>query len=250
MKKVQRPTATSKTLTYLTKRSTHLLTLRITGQPININIIWKSSRQTKTIKKALQNLQAAMGPTYRCMYCVDSLGSDIEHYWPKDIYHAKIFEWQNWLTCCTDCGRYKGNRFPLDHTTTPATPLIVDPTVDDPWFHLDFDPTTGNITSRYHKNLGIFDAKGVETVKTLYLDSREGLAAAYTRTFKRLEKIVIDALKAPPINTTKLIDDLKEADDHGLLGWCFSSRGGNWQSFSTLRKKFPNEWNIFVQEFS
>lgn len=83
-----------------------------TLQPTNE---WKAARQSQPLFSVLARLKTMMGERERCMYCLDSHGSDIEHFWPKTPYPGKMFCWPNLLLCCTECGRFKGEKFPLDN---------------------------------------------------------------------------------------------------------------------------------------
>ena len=71
----------------------------------------------------LTSLQTMMGERQRCMYCLDSHGSAIEHFRPKAAYPARMYHWPNLLLCCTECGRLKGNQFPL----AGRQALLIDP---------------------------------------------------------------------------------------------------------------------------
>jgi uncharacterized protein (TIGR02646 family) len=175
----------------------------------------------------------------RCMYCVDSHGSDIEHFWPKGSYPARAFVWANMLLCCTECGRFKGDRFPL---SSAGDPMLVDPSNEDPWEHLDFDPDTGNLTARYDAASGSPSAKGETTVRLLQLDRREGMAEGCRRTYLRLTKRVLQALAAGAEDAEALARDLQLADEHGLLGWCFGPVGAKTQPFAELRRRAPGTW--------
>jgi uncharacterized protein (TIGR02646 family) len=98
---------------------------------------WKHARQTPSLKAVLATLQRMMGERQRCMYCLDSHGTDIDHFWPKQTFPNSMFVWPNLLLSCAECGRFKGDSFPLSN----GQPLLIDPTAEDPWLHLDFDPT-------------------------------------------------------------------------------------------------------------
>ncbi len=199
---------------------------------------WKSARQTATLKTVLRALQAMMGARERCMYCVDSHGSDIDHFWPKVRYPAKAFEWRNMMLCCTECGRLKGDRFPLKG----GEPLLVDPTQEDPWLHIDFDPDTGNLTPRFDLASGASSEKGECTVAVLQLDRREGLAEGYRRSYARVVARVNAALEEADIDPERLARDVKLADDHGLSGWCFVGAGARQEPFRSLKEKSEAAW--------
>ena len=213
---------------------------------LNATAEWKSARTAKSVTEVLVTLQRMMGVRERCMYCLDSHGADIEHFWPKTPYPGKMFHWPNLLLCCTECGRLKGDRFPLDQ----GQPLLVDPTVEEPWEYLDFDPGTGNIVARFDVSINVWSPKGLKTVETLQLDRREALAAGYRKTFLRLSSIISDRLNTVGPILPGIIDELKEADDHGLLGWCFIGFGQNIQPFSDLRVRHPDVWVACIAAIS
>ena len=51
---------------------------------------WKTARKTRPLQTVLAALKGMMGARERCMYCLDSHGTDIEHFWPKTPYPEKI----------------------------------------------------------------------------------------------------------------------------------------------------------------
>ena len=200
---------------------------------------WKNARQRKTLGAVLAVLRSMMGSRERCMYCLDSHGTDIDHFWPKTPYPEKMFSWPNLLLSCTECGRLKSDLFPL---FDDEQPLLVDPTAENPWLYLDFDPGTGNIVPRFDPAANTWFAKGTETVKVLQLDRREALAAGYCRTYRRLAKQVEQSLASSAPDADDLVAALREEDEHGLLWWCFRGSGQNEPPFNELRKRHPNIW--------
>ena len=199
---------------------------------------WKSARQTKPLKAVVTTLQTMMGLRQRCVYCLDSHGADIEHFRPKAIYPKRMYHWPNLLLCCTECGRFKGNQFPMSGRQA----LLIDPTREDPWKHLDFDPVTGNISARFDLHLDDWSAKGTATVDVLKLDRREALSSGYLKTLRHLSDIVQRALLGGAIAAPALIAELKNADDHGLLAWCLSDRGQAIPPFNGLHQRHPAVW--------
>ena len=206
---------------------------------------WQSARQTNSLKTVLATLHRMMGEYQRCMYCLDSHGTDIDHFWPKKQFPNRMFVWPNLLLCCTECGRFKGDEFPLSN----GQPLLIDPTADDPWLHLDFDLLTGNIVAKFHPDQIDYSEKGLKTVEVLHLDRREALASGYQKTFRRLASRVREALSQPTPSANDLITSLREADDHGLLGWCFRASGQDEPPFRDLRIKHPKLWVECVTAF-
>lgn len=207
---------------------------------------WKTARQTATFGAVLTTLRRMMGERQRCMYCLDSHGTDIEHFWPKTPYPERMFVWLNLLLCCVECGRFKRDRFPR----ADGTPLLVDPTADDPWAHLDFDPATGNLVARFDPGANDWTAKGQATVQVLQLDRREALATGYRRTYGRLASIVARTMEQQTPNAEVLSVALREADDHGLLAWCFHWSGQHESPFRDLRERHPDVWATCAAAFA
>jgi len=198
---------------------------------------WKQRRGTKPLQAAAQALKDMSGGRERCMYCMDSHGTDIEHFRPKTSYPSWMYVWPNMLLCCTDCGRIKGDEFPLDENQQA---LLIDPSVEDPWQFIDFDPDTGILTARFDAVKNDYCAKGVETVRVLELDRREAMAEGYKKSYKRLNALLQDRLDRGDFSDLpqSLVDD----DDHGLLGWCLQAAGQNEPPFKTLRDNHPMIW--------
>lgn len=237
MRRVTRPALSRKAQTYLDQRQA-AVALRRGSNTLDIERDWKSARQTKAIGTVLKTLQQMMGVRARCMYCVDSHGSDIEHFRPKARYPARAFQWSNMLLCCTECGRFKGSRFPMEN----RRPLLIDPAAEDPWQHLDFDPDTGNLTARFDLASNNWSTKGANTVEVLRLDCREAMAAGYVSTYRRLTGILQAALVTGVTTAPVLVGALQDADDHGLLPWCFRGAGQTFAPFSDLRQQHPQIW--------
>ena len=112
MRRVQRVALDAATQNYLTKRQADA-DAKLQLGTLNPTEHWKASRQTKSMEHVLATLQAMMGKQQRCMYCVDAHGCDIEHFRPKADFQGWIYLWNNLLLCCTECGRFKGARFPM-----------------------------------------------------------------------------------------------------------------------------------------
>ena len=205
---------------------------------------WKGKRTSRPILAVYASLKLMAGARERCMYCVDSAGSDIEHFWPKSPHCDRMYVWENLLIACTPCGRFKGSQFPR---TEDGAPLLIDPTAEDPWEYLDFDPVTGNINARYLLTTEAYSPKGETTVKVLHLDRREGISAGYRKTYKRLSQLVTDWTdRQLPV---EYLERLRETDDHGLLGWFLHGSGQNEPAFSRFRERHQEAWAVCQQSF-
>lgn len=213
---------------------------------LNIDAVWESARKTRTLQEGvLGTLRAMAGSRARCMYCSDSHGSDIEHFWPKTPYPGRMFRWLNMLLCCTECGRFKGDRFPL----IDEQPALIDPTIDNPWEFLDFDPDTSLLVARYDHEHQQEMPKGERTVRVLNLDRREALSNGYRQTFRRLQRRIVEALAQPEPDADVLFHDLSADDDHGLLGWCFDGLGSRVAPFSDLQIRHPQVWETCRERY-
>lgn len=237
MKRIKREALPAEAERYLAKRQKSAIQKHANGT-LDTTLDWKGARQTKSMEKVLSTLHAMVGERQRCMYCLDSHGSDIEHFRPKALFHRHMYRWENLLLCCTHCGRIKADQFPMAGRRV----LLVDPTKENPWDSLDFDPMTGNICARFDLQLSSWSDKGVETVNALHLDRREALSRGYLQTLRRLSDALRSELTGGAIDAAKLVQKLKDEDDHGLLGWCFSDRGMMQDPFSTLRAQHPHVW--------
>ncbi len=207
---------------------------------LNVERHWKGARKTKALQTVLKTLKQMAGMRERCMYCGDSHGTDIEHFWPKAPYPERMFRWPNLLLCCTECGRFKGNVFPLD---ADAQPLLVDPSEVNPWDFIDFNPDTCTFVARYDLATEAPSARGAKTVDLLQLDRREALEAGYRKTHRRILALFERALQQSDVDPDALCHELSEADDHGLLGWYLTGTGQHLSPFRETRAKHPKAWD-------
>lgn len=49
----------------------------------------------------------------RCAYCEDSVGDEVEHIHPKDLYPDMCFNWSNYVYACGNCNGPKNNKFAI-----------------------------------------------------------------------------------------------------------------------------------------
>lgn len=108
----------------------------------------------------LNELQRMSSGLQRCMYCEDSMGTDIDHFRPKRDYPQYSFQWMNYFLACSHCNsNAKRSEFPLRADGLRA---LIDPVEDDPLDHLAFSPSTG----RY---VGL-DERGDESIRVFALN--------------------------------------------------------------------------------
>lgn len=243
MRRISRPSLDDAVQTDLDRRQTLADDKHAAGM-LNPNDEWKVARRARTLKAVHSTLCRMMGNRERCMYCLDSHGSDIDHFWPKAPFPERMFRWPNLLLCCTECGRFKGDISPADDN---GNLVLIDPTTEEPWDHLDFDPGTGNLVARFDAQTQAYSPKGERTVETLHFDRREALAASHQRTFRRLSRAVSEFLSEDGGDVAHMIHALLEADDHGLLGWCIQGTGKHLPPFSDLAVRYPAAWASCVE---
>ena len=91
----------------------------------------------------------------RCGYCEDSVGDEVEHIKPKDLYPEHVFVWENYLLACGRCNSGKSNRFSVisrgclidvtrcrNHPTRKpraGAPALVNPRDEDPLEFFDLE---------------------------------------------------------------------------------------------------------------
>lgn len=62
----------------------------------------------RVVRQQLENM--CLGAR-RCGYCEDSVGDEVEHIKPKDLYPEAVFAWENYLLACGPCNGGKNNHF-------------------------------------------------------------------------------------------------------------------------------------------
>jgi len=117
-----------------------------------------------------------------CMYCEHNIGSDIDHFWPKENYPGRAYTWENYLWSCSICNsHHKGARFPRDER---GKPLLINPAEEDPREHLALSPTTGKLVGK--------TSKGEQTIDVLGFHKRGGLDKARRDAFRAIQQLVVD----------------------------------------------------------
>ncbi|MEA3451744.1 MAG: hypothetical protein U9Q83_07550, partial [Bacteroidota bacterium] len=160
----------------------------------NIPEILSSERAEKHLQKIISKEEKsnAQGAIYRhddvlnkldslyfkkCGYCEKITNNyEIEHYRPKDkeLYPYLSYEWSNIFPVCHHCNFHKKNLFPISSKVRNSDinirdikilneieePKIINPEIDNPEEHFDFNIETGEIigkTSRANETIKICD---------------------------------------------------------------------------------------------
>ena len=137
MKRLQRLDLSSKAIAFLRKRTGKVATHA--DPRAEAKRLWEI-QGNHTFREVREMLGRMASGIERCMYCEDSEGTAIEHFWPKAAYPDRAFDWPNYLIACSRCNsNFKRDQFPLDGDL----PLLVNPTEEDPLEHLALSPATG-----------------------------------------------------------------------------------------------------------
>jgi len=182
------------------------------------------------------------------MFCEDSRGTDVEHFWPKSVYPTRTFDWLNLLLACAACNQAKGSGFPLD---AQGRPLLIDPTAEDPWDYLFFDAATGNITARFTEG-GLPDPKGKATTDLLRPLGDEVVTEGRLQACRNLARViraflaecsngVQDADRQRPV--AELRRAVHDNDGYGLGQWFLWHDGQETEPFRMLRASCPGIWS-------
>lgn len=216
--------------------------------------VWKGARKTDAMGNVEHTLQRMAGPRARCMFCEDSHGTDIEHFWPKARYPHRTFVWENLLLVCGGCNSAKGTRFDLD---AQGSPLLIDPTAEEPWTYLFYDSHTGNITAKYEASRGVENPKGAYTTdpKVLPLNV-EAVTDGRRRTQRNLERAATRFLGQLRNNASsdpdlaQFVAEIRDYDQYGLAEWFFRREGSREPPFRELEVRFPGVWTRIQQALS
>ncbi len=204
---------------------------------------WDSARRTKSMREVAKVLRSIVGRRNRCMYCEDSRATDIDHYRPLAHFRGHTFQWLNHLWICADCNRTKGDSFDL---ATDGSPLLLDPTVDEPWKFLYYDSHTDIITARFDTPTGEYNVRGSYTCRPDILPLNvEPVTEGRGRIRRNLARAVRTFLHAidngdDVMNTeVALREALYDNDGYGLLDWYVHYDGVVEEPFAKLRQRFP-----------
>ena len=177
MKRLKRLDLSTETLTFLRDRSDGVA---VSPDPRAEAIRLWSLQTNQAFREIRETLGKMASGLERCMYCEDSEGTAIEHFWPKSTYPDRAFDWLNYLIACSRCNsNFKRDRFPLDGA---GAPLLVNPSEEEPLDHLSFSPSTGRFEPRSPKGNPSIEVFGLNRTTLT-----KGRASAWTV----LEQLVI-----------------------------------------------------------
>jgi uncharacterized protein (TIGR02646 family) len=173
---LQRPAATERLLRLCAFR-----TQKIGESGVTSVAAAEQWQQATAAKDEIRTLLEQMAPgVLRCMYCLDSMGTDIDHFAPKSRVPLRTFCWHNHLLACSHCNsNLKRDAYPCD---VFGQCLLIDPSVDDPADHLRLDPVTGEYYAGTPS--GELSVKGEISIRVFGLNRyelRQGRWSAYIK---------------------------------------------------------------------
>lgn len=135
MIKIARGTLPEPTTVQLEHRTELLAGTATAQQGSQAKRLWKSSSFRRQVYPVLREALNEMAPgLQRCMFCGDSEGTAVDHFEPMAHTPLRTFDWLNHVLACSKCNsEFKQDRFPL---APDGTPLLIDPTSQDPADHL------------------------------------------------------------------------------------------------------------------
>jgi uncharacterized protein (TIGR02646 family) len=174
---LQRVAAPNTTQTLLAKRTANVR--RNGGTSVAARDEWtKAAAPKRHVRQLLKQMAHGM---HRCMYCEDSLGTDIDHFQPIADAPLRAFDWSNHLLACSHCNsNAKRDEYPCD---PHGCCLLVDPSVEDPADHLTLLLASGHYEAR--------TPKGEATIRTFALN-RIDLVTGRQAAFRTARAVLRD----------------------------------------------------------
>ena len=188
----------------------------------------RNKHSNRTFRKVRESLTRMCSGAQRCVYCEDSVGDEVEHIQPKDLYPCLVFVWANYVYACGRCNGGKSNKFAVisgdrvvDVTRSrggpvvppePGAPAFLNPRVEDPLGFLALD-LEGTFMVLSRDDLPTIARKRTEfTIETLKLN-RDVLLEARRTAFgsyrARLHEYVSMRDVATAEELGRLVDGLR-----------------------------------------
>ena len=170
----------------------------------------RNKRSNSTFREVRRSLTRLCSGAQRCVYCEDSVGDEVEHIQPKDLYPCLVFVWSNYVYACGRCNGAKSNKFAViaggrlkDATRgrnapvtppPPGQPVFLNPRVDDPLDFLHLDLGTFFVVAReggrvLDQERAEFTIEALNLNRDVLMHARAGAFGAYrARLFEYVRK--------------------------------------------------------------
>lgn len=236
MRKTSRHALPARVAAFLNRKQSELNA----NQALDARRIWDRARRTRSVAAgAVGVLRSMAGKRCRCMYCGDSEGTDVEHYYPISRFRNLAFMWENMLLACAKCNRLKSEQLP---GPTVGDRRLIDPTLDSPWDHLYYDDVTGMLSPRVRREDGLRDAMGEYTTRpTLLPLNDEIVTEGRCRCSRAMKQVAASVLTGNPGGgllrqdaLDRLGENLLAACGYGLGSWYLRYEGRTVPPFDQL----------------
>lgn len=189
-------------------------------------IAWQLKKKSTAQKAAFGRIeQALQAAGHHCHYCEHTLGTSIEHFFPRGFYPELTFVWDHYLWSCKACNtRYKGAQFQLFEgvkgTSTidlvknrrfvpPPHQIAVclHPRQDDGLNYWNIEEQSG----RYVLKEDLDERariRALYTLRLLQLNDRPALLKGRLETFKRIQHLLTNYIKLQQVPSDTLIRHL------------------------------------------
>ena len=186
----------------------------------------RNKRSNPTFRRVRESLTRMCSGAQRCVYCEDSVGDEVEHIEPKDLYPCLVFVWTNYVYACGRCNGGKSNKFAVvsgdrlvDVTRPrggpvvppePGAPAFLNPRVEDPLGFLDLDLEDTFMVLARDELLDIDRERTEFTIETLKLN-RDVLLQARRTAFGSYRARLHEYLDMREIATAEELDRLADS---------------------------------------
>jgi uncharacterized protein (TIGR02646 family) len=164
----------------------------------------------------------------KCAYCEQIAAKDIEHFYPKSDFPARMFQWTNFLKGCKNCNHAKRERFPI----ISGIPVLVDPYSEEPLDFLRWDFLTGASLINPNEPMR---TRGIATRDLFKLDQEP------LREERRQKLLDVLYLLARIVEENPVLDDTKERLRDQL------APNRPWLGIVRQFFQYPGQWAQLVQ---
>jgi hypothetical protein len=212
---------------------------------VDVSVAWSQFSRSAAYDQCRRELGIVAGARVRCFYCSDSLGVELDHYWPKIAYPGRAFDFGNLMLVCGACNRRKGSRFPLDGL---GRPLLIDPTLDDPWDVLFFDEVTGLLIPRVTpgpvQGEYVSNQRGVTVHEILgEVLNRDAVCQGRVLSWHDLVRLLQEWCVSPT-TAALFYSALEGRDQFGLGEWMLHREGAEAEDVRAARAQHEEAWRL------
>ncbi|NUR03860.1 MAG: hypothetical protein HOY79_47310 [Streptomyces sp.] len=142
MIKIARPPLPSELEAAALKLTQELADTPVPERTKQAELVWERKTVRRDVYQPIKDILERMAPGLDCcMYCGNHLADTIDHFIPRARCALRTLYWPNLLLACSTCNtRYKRDAYESDGLVGS---LLVDPTGEDPFDHLDLQLESG-----------------------------------------------------------------------------------------------------------